>query len=163
MMDYSIELMQDEDWRSVRDIYAEGIATGRATFETGAPEWEEWHQNHLPFCRLVARAGGQVIGWAALSAVSKRACYAGVAEVSIYISDGARRQGVGKALLAALIGCSEEAGIWTLQATIFAINHASRRLHLGCGFREVGYRERIARRDGVWLDTVVFERRSSKV
>ena len=160
--------MRPDDWPTVRAIYQQGIESGTATFETTAPGWDEWDANHLTACRLVARRNGdlpegQVIGWAALSPVSRRKAYEGLAEVSIYIACEARGQGVGRALLEALIVESEKVGVWTLQATIFAINNASRALHLACGFREVGRRERIARRDGVWQDTVILERRSSVV
>lgn len=157
-----ITAMRPEDWPSVRAIYEEGIATGVATFETAAPDWSDWDAGHLPCCRLVARLPGsqQIAGWAAISPVSKRKVYAGVAEVSIYIAGSARGQGVGKALLQALIEESERSGMWMLQASIFAINTASQALHRGCGFREVGRRERIAQRDGVWRDTIILERRS---
>lgn len=160
-----IKAMRPEDWEAVRAIYEEGIGSGLATFETGTPGWEDWDRDHLPGCRLVAwleggEGGGRVAGWAALSPVSRRKAYAGVAEISIYIAGWARGQGVGRALLNALVAESEQAGIWTLQATIFAENTASRSLHRVCGFREVGWRERIAQRDGVWRDTVIMERRS---
>lgn len=159
-MDILIDAMRPEDWEAVRAIYLEGLATGVATFETTAPTWEAWDAGHLPFCRLAARAGGVLAGWAALSPVSKRACYAGVADVSIYIAGSARGQGVGKALYQALIAQSEQTGIWTLQSSIFAENTASLALHEAVGFRVVGRRERIAQRDGVWHDTILIERRS---
>ncbi len=167
-MKVEINALRPDDWPSVRSIYEEGIATGLATFETRVPEWTDWDQNHLPTCRLVARQSAQdgsrrIAGWAALSPVSRRLVYAGVAEVSIYIAGWARAQGVGRTLLAALIDESERAGIWTLQATIFAENSASLALHRSCGFREVGRRERIAQRNGIWHDTVVLERRSKIV
>lgn len=160
-----IKAIRPEDWPSVRAIYEEGMATGLATFETAAPTWEDWDAGHLSCCRLAARLPDceSLAGWAALSPVSKRKVYAGVAEVSIYVSGVARGQGVGKALLRALIVESEQAGIWTLQATIFAVNTASRALHTGCGFREASRLERIAQRDGVWHDTVILERRSPVV
>jgi phosphinothricin acetyltransferase len=159
-MDFMINSMRPQDWESVRAIYLEGIATGQATFETEAPDWERWDSGHLPHCRLVARNGEAVIGWAALSPVSKRQVYAGVAEVSVYVAASARGNGVGGALLRALIEASESHGVWTLQSSIFPENHASVALHLKSGFREVGRRERIARLHGVWRDTVVLERRS---
>ncbi len=166
-MKIELKPMRPEDWPSVRAIYEEGLATGLATFETRAPEWEDWDQNHLLPCRIVAwpvdEESGRAAGWAALSPVSRRKVYAGVAEVSIYIAAWARGQGVGRALLTALIAESERAGIWTLQATIFAENLASQALHRSCGFREVGRRERIAQREGVWHDTVILERRSKVV
>jgi L-amino acid N-acyltransferase YncA len=160
-MDFIINSMRPQDWESVRAIYIEGIATGNATFETEAPDWERWDSGHLPHCRLLARNGEQVIGWAALSPVSKRQVYAGVTEVSVYVAETARGLGVGGALMRALIEASESHGVWTLQSSVFPENHVSVALHLKHGFREVGRRERIARRQGVWRDTVVLERRSS--
>ena len=155
--------MRDGDWGAVRAIYCEGIATGNATFETDAPAWEAWDKGHLRACRLVARADDQVVGWAALSPVSGRCVYAGVAEVSIYVSASARGQGIGRALLAALVEASERAGLWTLQAGIFPENAASLALHRAHGFREVGRRERIGQMNGVWRDVVFMERRSKVV
>lgn len=162
-MDIEIEKMQDDDWATVRAIYADGIATGQATLETEPPEWDAWDKKHLAACRLVARANHQIVGWAALSPVSRRPVYAGVAEVSIYIATSARGQGVGKKLLHALVEESERTGLWTLQAGIFPENIASINLHRCCGFREVGRRERIGRRNGVWRDVVLLERRSNVV
>jgi L-amino acid N-acyltransferase YncA len=162
-MKYQIEEMRAADWEQVRTIYLEGIATGQATFQTEAPDWVEWDAGHLTTVRLVARADAGVLGWAALSPSSKRACYAGVAEVSVYIKAAARGQGLGNALLAALIAAAERQGIWTLYSSVFPENTASIRLHLQHGFREVGRRERIAKLHGVWRDTVLFERRSSEV
>ena len=144
-------------------IYEEGIRTGNATFETSVPSWEDWDAAHLPGCRLVARRDGEVVAWAALAPVSQRPVYAGVAEVSVYVVSRARRLGVGRALLLALIAASEEAGTWTLQGGIFPENEASLALHRACGFRRVGVRERIARLDGVWRDVVLVERRSPVV
>jgi len=155
--------MRDEDWDAVRAIYREGIVTGNATFETDAPAWEAWDKGHLRACRLVARADGRVMGWAALSPVSGRCVYAGVAEVSVYVSASARGQGIGKALLGALVEESERAGLWTLQAGIFPENMASIVLHRAHGFREVGRRERIGQMNGVWRDVVLMERRSKAV
>lgn len=162
-MSVVIDEMQPGDWEAVRAIYIEGISTGTATFETAAPTWEAWNDSHLQICRLTARREGEVIGWAAINPISSRACYAGVAEVSIYVSQAARGQGIGRALLLALIEQSEQAGIWTLQSSLFAQNTASRALHEAAGFRVVGYRERIARRDGVWQGTILLERRSKIV
>jgi phosphinothricin acetyltransferase len=162
-MEFAIEPMQPSDWPYVVRIYIEGMATGNATFETAAPEWEAWDAAHRSDCRLVARSGGQVIGWTALSPVSKRAVYAGVAEESVYIAESARGQGVGKALLSAVIAASEHASIWTLQTGIFPENVGSIALHKACGFREVGIRERIGQRDGIWRDVVFMERRSKIV
>jgi phosphinothricin acetyltransferase len=154
--------MVDEDWSRVREIYLEGIATGQATFETSAPSWEAWNAAHLPFARLVAEAENEIQGWAALSSVSQRAVYAGVAEVSVYVAASARGKGVGRQLLNALIEHSEAAGIWTLQAGMFPENAATIALHKSCGFREVGRRERIGKLDR-WRDTVQMERRSKLV
>jgi L-amino acid N-acyltransferase YncA len=154
-----IRLMSPEDWDSVRSIYEEGILTRNATFETNSPEWDLWNQRHLPACRLVACAEDSVIGFGALSPVSARACYAGVAEVSIYVAARARGGGVGAKLMQALVKASEDAGIWTLQASIFPENVASIRLHERADFRVVGRRERIARLDGVWRDVILMERR----
>jgi phosphinothricin acetyltransferase len=157
-----IDRMAPEDWPLVRAIYQEGIATGNATFETNAPEWRQWDQEHLSTCRLVARQGGEVLGWAALSPVSRRPVYAGVAEVSLYVAERARRQGIGQALLAALVARSEEEGLWTLQAGIFPENAASIELHRQAGFRLVGTRERLGYLGGRWRDVVLMERRSPK-
>lgn len=162
-MMFVIENMRTEHWESVRAIYLEGIATGHATFETEAPDWPRWDASHHPFARLVALAGERVAGWAALSPVSSRKAYAGVAEVSVYVGTQHRGEGVGRALLEALIRESEANGVWTLQAGIFPENAASVALHLACGFREVGRRERVARLNGRWRDTVLLELRSKSV
>ncbi|MBN1995191.1 MAG: N-acetyltransferase [Anaerolineae bacterium] len=160
-MNFTTEKMHPpEDWPTVQAIYREGLDTGQATFETKVPDWAAWDKNHLPDCRLVAKSNGLVVGWAALSPVSRRFVYRGVAEVSIYLAAAARGQGIGKALLQALIAESERAGIWTLQAGIFPENIASLTLHQACGFREVGVRERIGQMNGVWRDVVLLERRS---
>jgi L-amino acid N-acyltransferase YncA len=148
------------DWETVRSIYLAGIATGHATFETKAPAWEVWNAAHLPAPRLAAIAGETIAGWGALSPVSARAVYAGVAEVSVYVDAHWRGRGIGRALLETLVNESERHGIWTLQASIFPENTASIALHTECGFREVGRRERIGRLNGVWRNTVLFERRS---
>jgi phosphinothricin acetyltransferase len=155
--------MTPADWPQVRAIYREGIATGNATFETDAPPWEAWDAAHLAAGRLVARDGGAVLGWCALSPVSRRACYAGVAEASVYVGAAHRGRGVGRALLLRLIAESEAAGIWTLQGATFPENAASLRLQQACGFRVIGRRERVARMNGVWRDTVLTERRSSVI
>jgi L-amino acid N-acyltransferase YncA len=149
-----------DDWPSVQAIYAEGIATGNATFESEPPAWEEWDSKHLRDARLVAAAGGKVVGWAALTPVSSRCVYSGVAELSIYIAGTARGQGVGRALLGALIVESESKGFWTLQTGIFPENKASLALHEKLGFRKVGRRERIGEMNGRWRDVVLMERRS---
>lgn len=156
---YMIDQMTPNDWEQVRSIYLEGIRSGNATFETDAPSWERWDEGHLPIARLVMRVEEAVLGWAALSPVSKRAVYRGVTEVTVYVTESARGKGIGRALLEALIAESEKNGIWTLQASIFPENTASIELHLKCGFREVGRRERIAMLNGVWRDTLLFERR----
>ncbi len=163
-MTTAVEKMLPAHWPGVRAVYLEGLATGDATFETEAPEWECWDAAHLRACRLVAlAAGGCVAGWAALSPVSAREVYAGVAEVSVYVGAGFRGRGVGRALLEALVRESEAAGIWTLQAGIFPENRASVALHESCGFRLVGRRERLGRLNGRWRDTVLLERRSQTV
>jgi L-amino acid N-acyltransferase YncA len=154
-----IRAMRAEDWPAVRTIYEQGIATRQATFETEAPAWQTWDAGHLDEPRLVAEEGA-VVGWAALSPVSGRACYAGVVEGSLYVAEGARGRGVGIALLARLCSDADAAGIWTIQTSIFPENVASLELHRRCGFRVVGTRERIAQLDGVWRDTVLLERRA---
>lgn len=159
-MTLAVRTMSGRDWDVVRAIYLEGIATGQATFETEAPTWDEWNAKHLPAPRLIASEGEHIAGWAALSPVSPRAVYAGVAEVSVYVSADARGHGLGRLLLEALIAKSEQAGIWTLQAGVFPENTASISLHKGCGFLEIGTRHRIAKLNGVWRDTVLLERRS---
>lgn len=162
-MNITITALAREDWDAVRLIYRQGIATGNATFETTAPEWEAWDRVHLPQCRLVTRSDGDVVGWAALSPVSNRCVYAGIAEVSVYVRDSARGQGVGKALLRAIIEESERIGIWTLQGVVFPENLASIALQESCGFREVGQRERLGKMNGVWRDVLLMERRSKSI
>jgi phosphinothricin acetyltransferase len=162
-MSYIIDPLRSEDWMAVRSIYEAGIATGQATFETVAPTWEVWDTAHRPDCRLVARQDGQVVGWAALSPVSGRCVYGGVAEVSVYVAPGQRGKGIGKALLQVLVAASESTGIWTLQASIFPENTASVQLHHACGFRLVGTRERLGQQYGRWRDVVLLERRSTVV
>jgi L-amino acid N-acyltransferase YncA len=148
------------DWDSVTRIYAAGIATGNATFETDVPPWEAWDAAHLPAHRFVAVDGSAVVGWIALSPYSSRECYAGVAQVGVYVDADARGRGVGRLLLEAVVASSEEAGIWTLQAGVMAENAASLALHRGCGFRVVGIRERIGKLNGEWRDVVLLERRA---
>lgn len=162
-MKTSIKEMQPHHWSAVRQIYEEGIAGGHATFETKAPDYEQWDAAHLPDCRLIAVSGGQVVGWAALSPVSRRAVYRGVAEVSVYVAGDWQGRGIGKRLLQSLIQASEDAGIWTLQAGLFPENEASLGLHLACGFRLIGRREKIAQHHGRWRDTLILERRSRRV
>lgn len=157
---FLIDAMQDTDWEQVRRIYLEGIATGLATFETQAPSWETWDAGHLVPTRLVARQKETILGWAALSPVSSRQVYAGVAEVSIYVRAISKGLGVGQALMEALIEASERNGIWTLQAGIFPENRLSIALHKRCGFREVGRREQIGKLHGIWRDVMLLERRS---
>ena len=159
----SVEAMTEQDWAPVRTIYAEGIATGNATFEKSVPNWEKWDAAHLRACRLVARAGHDVLGWAALSPVSTRPVYAGVAEVSVYVTQRAQNQGIGSKLLRALVEASERENIWTLQAGIFPENIASIELHQRCGFSIVGTRKRLGCMDGRWRDVVLMERRSNIV
>lgn len=158
-----IEPLFPEHWDDVARIYAEGIAGGQATFETEVPSWEDWDRAHLAEHRLVAVADGRVVGWAALSPVSARCVYGGVAENSVYVGEDARGRGVGRALLAALIASSETGGIWTIQAGMFPENDASVRLHERAGFRVVGRRERLGQLNGVWRDVLLFERRSPVV
>jgi phosphinothricin acetyltransferase len=156
----SFDKMLPEDWEAVKQIYEEGIATGQATFQQRAPGWDEWNNDHLKHSRIVARENGQVLGWAALTAVSGRCVYAGVGEVSVYVSTKARGKGLGKQLLQKLIEESEANDIWTLQAGIFPENIASIKIHEDRGFRVVGRRERIGLMNGVWRDTILMERRS---
>jgi L-amino acid N-acyltransferase YncA len=155
-----IRALRPADWQQVARIYEEGMLTGNATFETSVPSWEEWDAGHLAGQRLVVTLDGDVAGWAALSPISDRACYRGVAEHSIYIAERARGLGLGRRLLAALVSASETAGIWTLQAGIFPENDASIALHCSLGFRIVGVRERLGRMNAVWRDVVLLERRS---
>lgn len=151
--------MTPADWPSVEAIYAAGIATGDATFETEPPSWAEFDSGKLRDHRLVATEGGEVIAWAALSQVSTRACYAGVVEHSIYVAEDARGRGAGRALMDALVSSAESGGIWTIQTGIFPENAASLALHDRLGFRIVGRRERIAKLHGVWRDTILLELR----
>ncbi|HEY6371619.1 MAG TPA: GNAT family N-acetyltransferase [Candidatus Sulfotelmatobacter sp.] len=176
-MDYPILPMPPNLWPVVREIYRQGIATGNATFETELPDWEKWDCSHHQHCRLIALElgdeaiaeilipldGAGVLGWAALSPVSSRRAYAGVAEVSVYVAAAARGRGVGKALLRALVRESEANEIWTLQAGIFPENAASIALHKLCGFREVGVRRRIGKLGDTWRDVLLWERRSATV
>jgi L-amino acid N-acyltransferase YncA len=160
---FDIKTMRSEDWPAVQRIYSEGIATGNATFETETPLWEKWDQGHIQDCRLVAVNSEAILGWAALSPVSTRRVYSGVAEVSVYVAATARGQGVGTLLLQSLVEQSERCGVWTLQAGIFPENVPSVALHKSCGFREVGVRQKLGQRNGVWRDVLLLERRSSRV
>jgi len=154
-----IRALTEEDWPAVAEIYAEGIATRLATFETSTPTWDEFDRGRLREHRFVAVDGWRVVGWVALSPTSPRSCYAGVAEHSVYVSESARGRGVGKALMAALLASADAGGIWTIQTSVFPDNAASIALHESLGFRVVGRRERIAQLDGVWRDTLLLERR----
>jgi phosphinothricin acetyltransferase len=154
--------MDPADWPEVRAVYLEGIATGNATFEIDAPDWKAWNELHLAFARFVARAGDRVVGWSALTPVSGRCVYSGVAEVSVYVATAAQGKGIGRDLLRRLIEESEQHGIWTLQAGIFPENIASLSIHRRCGFREVGRRERLGKLHGVWRDVIMLERRSDR-
>ncbi|MFV5703320.1 GNAT family N-acetyltransferase [Flavobacterium sp. XS2P12] len=155
--------MNPQDWENVARIYFEGIQTGNATFQLDKPTYEEWNVGHLKNCRIVAISNNQIVGWAALTPVSDRCVYAGVAEVSIYVSDKHRGQKIGAILLAKLILKSEEENIWTLQAGIFPENIPSIKLHEQLGFRKVGYRDKIGKMNGIWRDSLLFERRSESV
>jgi L-amino acid N-acyltransferase YncA len=159
----NVEAMAPQDWDAVRAIYLEGIRTGNATFETSAPDWGKWDTGHLKGCRFVARLGSEVLGWAALSPVSGRCVYAGVAEVSVYVAERARGRKIGSRLLDALVAASEREGVWTLQAGIFPENAASIELHKRAGFRIVGTREKLGSMDGHWRDVILLERRSTIV
>ena len=165
---YDIETMTPGDWERVCAIYLEGISTGHATFDAGTPNWESWNAEHLPQCRLVARLDGEILGWAALSLVSGRCIYSGVAEASVYVALKAQGKGIGSALLSALITESEKTRIWTLQAGVFPENSASLALHRRHGFREVGTREKLGKMTfgelaGTWRDVILLERRSNVV
>lgn len=156
-----IRALKASDDDAVRSIYLEGIATGNATFETVAPNWQEWDAAHLKHSRIVMVAGKVIAGWAALSPVSKREVYRGVAEVSVYVAAEYRGKGIGDQLLEALVAESEKNGIWTLTASIFAENAASLKLHEKHGFKMLGRRTRIAKLHGIWRDTLFLERRSA--
>ncbi|HSZ86984.1 MAG TPA: GNAT family N-acetyltransferase [Puia sp.] len=155
--------MKPDHWSQVKAIYENGIATGNATFQTSAPEWEEWDSAHVKTCRLIAIENEKVLGWAALTAVSGRCVYAGVGEVSVYVDETARGRGIGRALLEELIKQSEQHNFWTLQAGIFPENNASIKIHQAAGFRIIGTREKIGQMQGTWRDTILLERRSDKV
>jgi L-amino acid N-acyltransferase YncA len=154
-----IRPLEPADYPAVADVFAEGIATGRATFEMRVPTWEEWDAGHLPDHRFVAELDGEVAGWAAVVPYSRRAVYRGVGEESVYVAERSRGRGVGRALLEALIESARAGGLWTLQAGVFPDNLASLELHRRLGFREVGVRERIGQLDGVWRDVVLLELR----
>jgi L-amino acid N-acyltransferase YncA len=155
--------LSPEYWPAVRSIYEEGIRTGNATFEQQSPDWEAWNKNHLQQCRVIALVDDEVAGWAALTAVSGRCVYAGVAEVSVYVAEKFRGQKIGRALLQELVKQSEENNIWTLQAGIFPENKSSIKIHEVNGFRTIGFREKIGQINGIWRDAVLMERRSTVV
>jgi len=163
MPDFAIDVMREGDWEDVRAIYCEGIATGHATFEENALSWSEWDGRHLQSCRMVARGDDRVVGWAALSPISERDCYRGVAEATFYVTAAHRGGGVGRALGRALIRASESEGIWTLQAMVFPENKASLAVLEESGFAVVGVRRLIGRHRGRWRDVILLERRSRVV
>lgn len=158
-----IKPITKDNFSEVIEIYKQGLATNIATFQNDTPQWEDWDKGHLDFCRISIYDNDKMIGWASLTPVSSRCVYAGVAEVSIYIAQDERGKGIGKTLLTELIQQSEENGIWTLQSGIFAENENSIKLHEKCGFRLVGYREKIGKKNGVWKDNVFMERRSKNI
>ena len=155
--------LEADDWPAVRDIFRQGIRSGLATFEVEAPSWEDWDAAHHTEHRLVAEIGDRIVGWATLAPVSSRRVYGGVTEDSVYVADDAQGQGIGGALLSALVAAAEAAGIWTIEAGIFPENGASIAVHQRCGFRIVGVREKLGRRDGLWRDVLLLERRSPLV
>lgn len=165
-MNILLREMFDTDWKAVRNIYLEGIATGNATFEKSAPPWKEWNKTHLPSYRFVAEVDNKIVGWATLSSISNRCisseCISsiGIAEVSIYVTSLARGKKIGYHLLSKLVTISEEKGLWTIVAGIFPENIASIMLHKKCGFREVGYQEKLGKVNDKWRDVFLFERRS---
>jgi L-amino acid N-acyltransferase YncA/DNA-binding transcriptional ArsR family regulator len=158
--DVTVRALGAEDWTAVRRIYAEGIATGLATFDITVPGRASLDAKWLPGHRWAAEIDGEIVGWTASTPVSTRDCYRGVAETSVYVADGYRGRGVGKALLRKQVMAADADGLWTLQTAIFPENRASLALHHSAGYRTVGIRERVAKRDGVWHDTVFIERRS---
>ena len=155
--------MLQQHWEAVKTIYEEGIATGNATFQTAAPSWQEWDNAHVKTCRIIATENNEVLGWAALTPVSSRCVYAGVAEVSVYVATNSIGKNIGSLLLQALINESEQNGIWTLQSGIFPENKASISMHEKNGFRVIGYRERIGKMGNIWRDNISLERRSDKI
>jgi L-amino acid N-acyltransferase YncA len=158
-----IRTLQEDDWPEVARIWADGIATRAATFETEVPSWEEFDRSRLRGHRLVAVENGAVVGWAALAPTSARECYAGVVENSVYVAVGARGRGIGRALMDTLVAGADAAGVWTIQTNVFPENEASVALHVATGFRVVGRRERIAQLDAEWRDTLLLERRSASI
>jgi L-amino acid N-acyltransferase YncA len=158
-----IKPLEPLHWKEVRRIYEEGLKTGNATFQTSAPEWDEWNKAHIQTSRIIAIENENIIGWAALTPVSSRCVYGGVAEISVYVSESARGKGIGKELLKSLIEDSEANGFWTLQAGIFPDNIASIKIHEATGFRVIGKREKIGQMNGHWRDTILLERRSQTI
>lgn len=152
--------IESHHYPQIAAIYLQGISSGNATFQTEVPDWTDWDKSHLPHSRLAVFVNNDIAGWAALTPVSSRCVYAGVGEVSIYIADKYRGKGIGKALFSQLIKDSEENGLWTLQSGIFPENTASIKLHEACGFRQIGYREKIGKMNGIWRDNIILERRS---
>ncbi len=159
----AVEAMAASDWPAVAEIYRQGLDTGHASFETEVPAYEAWDRAHLERPRLVARLDGDVVGWAALSPVSDRCVYGGVAEDSVYVAAAATSRGVGRTLLTELVRRAEDDGIWTIQAGLFPENTASLALHERCGFRVVGRRERLGKHHGAWRDVLLVERRSDRI
>ena len=153
----NVRPMTEKDWPRVKVIYEEGISTGYATFETKAPEWKQWDTNHLAFGRWVAEVDDEVVAWVALSSVTDRCVYSGVAEVSVYVAPDMKGRGIGKVLMEKVISDSESNGVWTLNAAMFPENEGSIHLHKKVGFREIGIRERIAKLDGRWQDNVIMD------
>jgi L-amino acid N-acyltransferase YncA len=165
-MEYLIDAMKPEDWEQVRSIYLEGIRTGNSTFESDAPDWEKWDAAHLKEHRVVVREHNHILAWAALSPVSTRCVYSGVAELSLYVAAVYRGKGIGSALLEAVIRSTEKAGLWTLQGGVFPENTASLRLVKKHSFKEIGRREKIGKMTygalaGTWRDVILVERRST--
>jgi len=162
-MEITFKAMTANDWESVAEIYKQGIETGNATFQQEIPTWNDWDNGHIKSCRIIACIENEIVGWAALSSVSTRKVYAGIAEVSVYVSNKYQGCGIGYKLLARTITESENENFWTLQAGIFPENYASLHIHKKLNFREIGYRERIGKMDGIWRNTVLLERRSEIV
>ena len=163
LMNLEIKHIRSKDWQAVNEIYKMGIETGIATFELEVPSWEKWDQSHLKSCRLAAWLNNTLVGWAALSPVSDRCVYGGVAEVSVYVDTNQSGKGIGTKLLENLVKASEKEGFWTLQAGIFRENEASIQLHKKVGFREIGYREKVGKKNGIWHDNVILENRSKTI
>jgi len=155
--------LKETDWNSVSRIYQEGLDTGNATFEISLPDWNNWNSGHIKACRIIAEIDSEVVGWSALSSISSRCVYGGVAEVSVYVSTKFSGQGLGTELLKRLISESEQSGIWTLQVGIFPENKGSIIIHERLGFRKVGYREKIGQMNGVWRDTLLLKKRSERI